>query len=81
VNKLDSVSYQDSLDQPSQERAVISVRDVTMRFLIVKRYREWVFSPLSREKSTQHYGIRRSKFKRAIGLRSWDQTVPAKPLC
>ena len=48
MNKLDSVSYQDSLDQPSQERAVISVRDVTMRFLIVKRYREWVFSPLSR---------------------------------
>jgi ABC-type polysaccharide/polyol phosphate transport system ATPase subunit len=67
VNKLDSVSYQDSLDQPSQERAVISVRDVTMCFLIVKRYREWVFSPLSREKS--HTALRHTTLEIQAGDR------------
>jgi ABC-2 type transport system ATP-binding protein len=51
VNKLDSLSYPDSLDQQPQDQAVISVRDVTMRFPITKRYREWVFSPLRKRES------------------------------
>jgi ABC-2 type transport system ATP-binding protein len=46
VTQLDSLSYPDSLDQHRQDQAVISVRDVTMRFPITKRYREWVLAPL-----------------------------------
>jgi ABC-2 type transport system ATP-binding protein len=46
VTQLDSLSYPDSLDQHRQDQTVISVRDVTMRFPITKRYREWVLAPL-----------------------------------
>lgn len=31
--------------EQAQEQAIVSVRDVTMRFPIVKRYREWLLSP------------------------------------
>jgi ABC-2 type transport system ATP-binding protein len=51
VSKLDSLSYPDSLDQHRQDQAVISVRDVTMRFPITKRYREWVLAPLRERES------------------------------
>jgi ABC-2 type transport system ATP-binding protein len=51
VSKLVSLSYPDSLDQHRQDQAVISVRDVTMRFPITKRYREWVLSPLKERES------------------------------
>jgi ABC-2 type transport system ATP-binding protein len=51
VNTLDSFSYPNSQDQHCQDQAVISVRDVTMRFPIAKRYREWMFSPFSPRKS------------------------------
>jgi ABC-2 type transport system ATP-binding protein len=51
VSKLDSLSYPDSLDLHRQDQAVISVRDVTMRFPITKRYREWVLSPLKKRES------------------------------
>ena len=51
MTKLDSLSYPDSLDQHRQDQAVISVRDVTMRFPITKRYREWVLSPLKARES------------------------------
>jgi ABC-2 type transport system ATP-binding protein len=52
VNKLDPLSYPDPLDQHRQDQTVISVRDVTMRFPITKRYREWLFSPFSPRKSS-----------------------------
>lgn len=67
MNKLDSVSYPDSLDQHSQDRPVISVRDVTMRFPITKRYREWVFSPFSRRKS--HTALRHTTLEIQAGDR------------
>jgi ABC-2 type transport system ATP-binding protein len=67
VNKSDSVSYPDRLDRHSQERTVISVRDVTMRFPIVKRYREWVFSPFSRRKS--HTALRHATLEIQAGDR------------
>jgi ABC-2 type transport system ATP-binding protein len=51
VSKLDSLSYPDSLDQHRHDQAVISVRDVTMRFPITKRYREWVLAPLRERES------------------------------
>jgi ABC-2 type transport system ATP-binding protein len=51
VSKLDSLSYPDSLDLHRQDQAVISVRDVTMRFPITKRYREWVLAPLRQRES------------------------------
>lgn len=51
MNKLDSLSYPDSLEQHPQDQTVISVRDVTMRFPITKRYREWLLSPLRERKS------------------------------
>ena len=51
MTKLDSLSYPDSLDQHRQDQAVISVRDVTMRFPITKRYREWVLAPLKARES------------------------------
>lgn len=51
MTQLDSLSYPDSLDQHRQDQAVISVRDVTMRFPITKRYREWVLSPLKKRES------------------------------
>jgi ABC-2 type transport system ATP-binding protein len=38
-------------DQQLQEQTVVSVRDVTMRFPIPKRYREWVLSPLTPRRS------------------------------
>lgn len=34
-----------------QEKTVVCVRDVTMRFPIMKRYREWVLSPLTPRRS------------------------------
>ena len=51
MSKLDSLSYPDSLDLHRQDQAVISVRDVTMRFPITKRYREWVLAPLRQRES------------------------------
>ena len=51
MSKLDSLSYPDSLEQHRQDQAVISVRDVTMRFPITKRYREWVLAPLRERES------------------------------
>ena len=51
MSKLDSLSYPDSLDMHRQDQAVISIRDVTMRFPITKRYREWVLAPLRQRES------------------------------
>lgn len=67
MNKLDSVTYPDSLDQHSPDRPVVSVRDVTMRFPIVKRYREWVFSPFSPRKS--HTALRHTTLEIEAGDR------------
>ncbi|HEX4036857.1 MAG TPA: ABC transporter ATP-binding protein [Acidobacteriaceae bacterium] len=39
------VTVADDREPQSQASAVISVRDVSMRFPIPKRYREWLFSP------------------------------------
>jgi ABC-2 type transport system ATP-binding protein len=38
-------------DLQYQDQTVISVHDVTMRFPITKRYREWLFSPFSERRS------------------------------
>lgn len=51
MDKLDSLSNPDSLDEHCQDQTVISVRDVTMRFPITKRYREWLLSPLRPRRS------------------------------
>lgn len=47
MTTLDSLSFPTAQDQHRQDAAVISVRDVTMRFPITKRYREWLLSPFS----------------------------------
>jgi ABC-2 type transport system ATP-binding protein len=47
LNKSGTLDSLNSLEQHRQERTVIAVRDATMRFPIVKRYREWLFSPFS----------------------------------
>src|SRR5882757_6900473 len=52
VNGLDDVlstalSTPAAPNRQTREQTVISVRDVTMRFPIAKRYREWVLSPLT----------------------------------
>ena len=51
MNEFDTLSYPPPLDQHCQDKPVISVHDVTMRFPIPKRYREWLFSPFSPRKS------------------------------
>jgi ABC-2 type transport system ATP-binding protein len=51
VSKSDTLDFMKPLEQQGQERIAIAVRDVTMRFPIVKRYREWLFSPFSRRHS------------------------------
>ncbi len=40
-----------ALARQARNKMVVSVRDVTMRFPIVKRYREWVLSPLTPRRS------------------------------
>jgi ABC-2 type transport system ATP-binding protein len=40
-----------SRDLQYQNQTIISVRDVTMRFPVTKRYREWLFSPFSQRRS------------------------------
>ena len=40
------MSSSSSQEQQRQDTPLISVRDVTMRFPITKRYREWVLTPL-----------------------------------
>jgi ABC-2 type transport system ATP-binding protein len=47
VTKLDSLSLPTVEDRHRKDATVISIRDVTMRFPIAKRYREWVLSPFS----------------------------------
>ncbi len=47
MTRLDSLSVPASQDQHREDATVISVRDVTMRFPIAKRYREWITSPFS----------------------------------
>jgi ABC-2 type transport system ATP-binding protein len=51
LSKTDTLDSVSSLQQQGQEAIVIAVRDVTMRFPIVKRYREWLFSPFSPRRS------------------------------
>lgn len=46
------LSLQERRDGQEDERTVISVRDVTMRFPIAKRYREWLLSPFRRRRRT-----------------------------
>ena len=46
MNKLDTLSSSDTLDQRRQDQAGISVHDVTMRFPVTKRCRERLLSPL-----------------------------------
>ena len=41
-----TLSSADLQDQIHEEATVIAIHDVTMRFPITKRYREWLFSPL-----------------------------------
>ena len=45
-----TLSVPSALGQHPQDRTVIAVRDVTMRFPIAKRYREWLFSPFTRRR-------------------------------
>jgi ABC-2 type transport system ATP-binding protein len=47
VTKLDSLSLPTVEDEHRKDATVISIRDVTMRFPIAKRYREWLISPFS----------------------------------
>jgi ABC-2 type transport system ATP-binding protein len=47
VTKLDSLSLPTVEEQHGKDATVISIRDVTMRFPIAKRYREWLISPFS----------------------------------
>ena len=56
MNDLDDVlstalPSQAAPDRQPQEETVVRVRDVTMRFPIVKRYREWVLSPFTPRRS------------------------------
>ena len=56
VNDLDDVlstalPLQATPDRQPHEETVVCVRDVTMRFPIVKRYREWVLSPFTQRQS------------------------------
>ncbi len=56
MNDLDDVlnaalPSQATPDRQPQEETVVRVRDVTMRFPIVKRYREWVLSPFTPRRS------------------------------
>jgi ABC-2 type transport system ATP-binding protein len=45
VTKLDSLSLPTVEDEHRKDATVISIHDVTMRFPIAKRYREWLISP------------------------------------
>jgi ABC-2 type transport system ATP-binding protein len=47
MTKLDSLSLPTVEEQHRKDATVISIRDVTMRFPIAKRYREWLISPFS----------------------------------
>ena len=51
MNEFGTLSYPPRPNQYCQDNPVISVRGVTMRFPIPKRYREWLFSPLTPRKS------------------------------
>jgi ABC-2 type transport system ATP-binding protein len=45
VTRSDGLSFSSSIQRPGREPSIISVRDVTMRFPIVKRYREMALHP------------------------------------
>jgi ABC-2 type transport system ATP-binding protein len=46
VASLNSCTFAPLENREREASAIISVRDVTMRFPVAKRYREWFFSPL-----------------------------------
>jgi len=50
VTRSDSLILPVSGETNPTDPPIISVRDVTMRFPIAKRYREWLFSPFSRRR-------------------------------
>jgi ABC-2 type transport system ATP-binding protein len=52
VTATDAPSVMFSTDSIAHEPALIAVQDVTMRFPIPKRYREWVLAPLRRRKTS-----------------------------
>jgi ABC-2 type transport system ATP-binding protein len=47
VSSLDNALNATAAPEVHQERTVVSVNDVTMRFPIAKRYREWLLSPFT----------------------------------
>jgi ABC-2 type transport system ATP-binding protein len=50
VTKPDGLRFPSSLEQPCAQPPIISIRDVTMRFPIAKRYRDWLLTPFSPRK-------------------------------